>query len=125
MEPLRGMLVGREISPEENRRCYDGERQLLAAIIVEAIRTAQAGGAQAGEAAQWLATVGCEWCERFLNIEGIGPADWQRLSLKAAHKIIADNHPPLAAADRERGRRYRERLRSMGVQRMRDLPKVQ
>jgi len=120
MQPIRGRLAGRQPdAAADPRRAYNGERRLLAAIIVEAIRTAQAGGAKAPEAAEWLATVGCEWGARFLHIEGIGPTDWQRISVKTAQKIISADAPP--DWDPARGRRYRERLQALGVQRMRDL----
>jgi hypothetical protein len=127
MESIRGSMVGRQPEgAEEERRCWDGERRLIAAIILRAVEQVEAGGAQAAEARDWLITVGCAWAERFLKIEGIDPTDWQRISLKAARKIVAENYiEPPRAWDPERGRRYRERLRSLGVQRIGDLPQDQ
>lgn len=127
MEPIRGTMVGRQTAgADDGEQRIDGERRLIAAIILRAVEQVEAGGAQAAEAHDWLATVGCDWARRFLKIESIAPADWQRISLKAARKMITDNYtPPARSWDPERGRIYRERMQALGVKRMRDLPPEQ
>lgn len=127
MEPIRGTMVGRQATgADDGKQRIDGERRLIAAIILRAIEQVEAGGAQAAEARDWLATVGCDWARYFLKIENITPADWQRISLKAARKIITETYtPPPRAWDPERGRLYRERMHALGVTRLRDLPPEQ
>ncbi len=127
MEPIRGTMVGRQTAgADDGEQRIDGERRLIAAIILRAVEQVEAGGAQAAEAHDWLATVGCDWARRFLKIESIEPADWQRISLKAARQNLSASYtPPPRPYNAERNRIYRERMHALGVRRLGDLPPEQ
>ena len=103
MEPIRGTMVGRWTDETDggSRRTFDGERKLIAAIIIRAVQESEGGN---GEAADWLATTGREWCEKLLGIEQPG----SMLSLaEARRQVLAD--PVASAQRRERDlARYRE-----------------
>lgn len=105
MEPIKGVLVGRRptaASDDRGRTCYDGERQLIAAIILAAVQASEKGDA---EATDWLNSTGREWCEKLLGIE---EPHLVRNFTEARRLVLTD---PLASAQRhERDlQRWRER----------------
>jgi len=67
------------------RRPADGERRLIAAIIVRAVEESLAGDA---EAADWLATTGSNWCDWFLGLL-VPPDAWAHIDLKAARRLVS------------------------------------
>ena len=86
---LRGWLVRPLARP-------DGCRALCAAIIRQALLDAGRGSL---EAADWLDTVGAEWCEHFLGLDGRA---WRAADVRAA----------VGGGDEAaRCRAYRERVR--------------
>ncbi len=74
---------------------YDGQRRLLAAIILRAVEQAQRGDAEAGA---WLATVGCDWCAHFLHFE-VAPDAWAHVDLAAARRRLSLDPGEVAARE--------------------------
>lgn len=91
----------------------DGEVRLLLAIVIQAKKEAEAGNP---EAADWLATIGCDWCEALLGL-GEKP-DFTRISYAEAKRLVppASDTPGywarLRAADPERYREYNRQARA-------------
>ncbi len=111
MEPIRGTMVGRQVSPAKGRRNYDGERQLLAAIIVGAVAEAEDGDL---EAAAWLNSTGRTWAEKLLGIEE--PGNMRSIAEVRRELALPPVGTPARQAHeqqlwRERGARSRERQR--------------
>jgi hypothetical protein len=92
-------MRGRIVKP---LRSPSGERALVAAIIAQALLDARRGNV---EAADWLETVGCAWCEAFLHVDAAKIGAWRSVNLK----------PEPAKRDwtnsAERSRAYREKKR--------------
>jgi len=100
---MRSIYKTIETAPTEGCRLpYDGARRLIAAIILRAVEQSQAGDAEAGD---WLATVGCDWCERFLHFE-VAPGAWAHVDLATARRRLSMDPAEVAARD-ERLRKNR------------------
>ncbi len=94
---LRGVRVKALPTP-------NGERALLAAVIVQAVVDCQRGDISA---ADWLESTGRAWCA-LLGIEFSGA--WQTADVRALRPRVSPEER--RAQDRERGARYRARLRA-------------
>lgn len=91
---MRSIYKTIESAPTEGAKLpYDPERRLIAAIILRAVEQSLAGSA---EAADWLATVGCDWCECFLGLE-VAPDAWLHADLATARRRLSLDPYEIAA----------------------------